>query len=341
MKDFRDNEMLARYLSGENTQDEKTEVENWIHSDPENKQQIEKLKKAWAAERARFQNWDTKRLWAKIAAEAGIDVISDDNGKILLLTGRVFSSRLLKIAAVLLLTVSLPYFYIKVLDPVVQGTFFQNMVEITVAAGEQETILLPDGSKVVLDSGSKFSYPEKLKGNTREVFLQGEGYFEVAHNPDRPFVVRANDAVVKVLGTKFNVRAWDDNGEVRVAVAEGSVSLRSREVSENEAVVLTEGQLSILIPNVNPLSPVYVDINKLLGWQNREIMFENAPLHEILSQLTRWYKLDFKLADQKVLQERLTIHIENKPVDDILELIGTLIGLNYELKGNTVTFGNN
>jgi ferric-dicitrate binding protein FerR (iron transport regulator) len=179
-------------------------------------------------------------------------------------------------------------------------------------------------------------YPEKFKGNTRVVFLDGEGYFEVASNADKQFIVHANQAVVQVLGTKFNVRAWQSDQRVTVTVAEGKVSLRSKEGAARETVVISMDQSSTMPENGLPSLPYPVDIKKYLGWIHNEVSFENAPLHEILYQLERWFDVQFVLADSAVAEERLTLHIQNKPLGDILELINALTDLDHKHTGKSV-----
>jgi len=208
--------------------------------------------------------------------------------------------------------------------------------EISVDQKKQTDIALSDGTRITLDAGSFFQYPPEFKGKTREVFLTGEGYFNVTPDEKKPFIVHANNAVIKVIGTRFNVRAWQHNKRVRVTVAKGKVSLRSEKVAEEEAIVILEGQLSTLPEKGRPSEPANVDVKKHLGWINREAFFDDIPFHEILYQLERWYDLRFILEDDSIASDRLTVHIQNKPIEDILELITTLTKQKYESIDSTV-----
>jgi ferric-dicitrate binding protein FerR (iron transport regulator) len=148
--------------------------------------------------------------------------------------------------------------------------------------------------------------------------------------------VHANHAVVRVLGTKFNVRAWQPDKKVTVAVSEGKVSLRSEEGAAGDVVVIVRGQASTLPESGRPSEPHPVDIDQYLGWMNNEVAFDDAPLQEILYQLERWYDVQFILSDSTLAEEHLTIHIQNKSIDDILELISVLTDLRYRHMGNII-----
>ena len=189
---------------------------------------------------------------------------------------------------------------------------------------------------MTLDAGSFFSYPQRFEGDAREVFLKGEGYFEVTHKVHRPFIVHADDAIIQVLGTKFNVRAWPQAKKVKVAVAEGKVSLGSEVDSDEGAVVIEKGQLSVLTAKGKPSQPVGVNIDDHLAWMNDEMIFEDAPLHDVLYQLERWYDLQFVLADSSIAAEHINVHIHKKSIDDILELISALTDLRHQREGSII-----
>ena len=323
------NDILAAYLSGECSAEDKEQFESWLKADPANQKEYDMLVKAINSSAKQNYKWNTDKLWLKIVKEA--DIV--EKPKTIPLTQRIFKSHVWRIAAIFFLLLSLPLLYTQVIQPYYQS---QQMENIIVENGQQKKIQLPDGSVVMLDAGSSFSYNKDFAGNTREVFLEGEGFFEVKPNPDKPFIVHANNAIVKVLGTKFNVRAWQQNKRVKVAVAEGKVSFRNKTKSIPHKVVLTKGQLSTLEENGTPSEPVTVDINKYIGWMDKEIIFNDAPLHEILFQVERWYNVKFELNDRAIADEHLTLHIQKKPLNDILELISALTDLKYKRKGKIV-----
>jgi ferric-dicitrate binding protein FerR (iron transport regulator) len=347
MNEITDWSLLARYLSGECSPEEREKVEAWIASDPENQRLAEFMKVAWNTPEPQPQTSDVERLWSEVAEKAGIAVKAGDQKtpETPEPASRTIkwdfdlqptAFRILRYAAVVLVATSLVYFFSKGIISFPWGQQISELKTITVERGDRQRITLSDGTNIALDAGSILSYPEEFKGDTREVFLNGEGYFEVASNVEKPFIVHANHAVVQVLGTKFNVRAWQPNKRVTVAVAEGKVSLRSEEGADREAVVINRDQSSTLPEDGLPSLPHPVDIKKHLGWIHNEVSFENAPLYEILYQLERWFDVQFVLADSSVAEERLTLHIQNKPLEDILELINALTDLDDKHTGKLV-----
>jgi ferric-dicitrate binding protein FerR (iron transport regulator) len=159
-------------------------------------------------------------------------------------------------------------------------------------------------------------------------------------SPDlqKPFVVHANEGIITVLGTKFNVRAWKQTQKVKVVVAEGKVAFASKKSGDDNAVTITEDQISILERDNNPTKPRQADIKKYISWINNEMEFNNAPLSEIIHQLERWYNLKITFKDDSLTAEHLTVYIKNKPVEEILNLIAILTGTNYKRTGNSITF---
>jgi ferric-dicitrate binding protein FerR (iron transport regulator) len=283
-------------------------------------------------------------LWDEVAEKAGISTIQEDPTRESVykiksppyFQPRVF--QILRYAAILLIVILLPYYiyYGFSMPSWIQSE--SELITVNVKKGDRQQIRLSDGSTIVLDAGSTLKYPGMFDNDKREVFLNGEGYFEVVSNPQKPFIVHAGDALVQVLGTKFNVRAWQKYNKVQVTVVGGKVSLNSANGANKDAVILTSGLSSMVFENGLPTQPQMIDIEKHLGWMHNEVIFDNTPLHIILFQLERWYDLQFVLADSSYGKEHLTLHIQSTSTKDILELIATLTDLQYVYSGNTVRF---
>ena len=239
------------------------------------------------------------------------------------------------VAAALLIACSLTYYWS-------QETVFSTPVggvaewaAVSVERGAHGALTLSDGSRVRLDAGSTLRYPKAFADGERTIHLNGEGFFEVTSDAGRPFVVHAGDAVVEVLGTEFNVRAWDAERRVTVAVAAGKVALGA-EGDARETVEIGVGQMSTLPNGGQPSSPRPADIERHLAWMQREAFFDDAPLHEVLHQLQRWHSVRFVLGDSSMASEQLTLHIQSQSLEDVLELISGLTGLEYERMDGSV-----
>lgn len=326
MNDSLDNELLARYLSGECSPEESNRMEAWIASSPKNKKMVEQLSSAWNLPEKETVKVDINKLWQDTAAKAGLRSPP---------IFTFFRQRFFIYAAASLLLAAGIYFVLQSL-PSKRAGFAFKLERIDVEKGKNEVIVLNDGSKITLDAGSVFMYPRDIGSAAREVYLEGEGYFEVSPDLDNPFIVFAQDAVIRVSGTSFNVRAWPQDKKVTVGVASGKVMFHSKKNAEDSQVAVTAGQLSTMLENGRPSSPMEVDISALTGWIMRETFFEDVPLAEILRQLERWFDVSFVLMSESYGHERLTVHIKNRPIESILELLGELTELEYERFGRSI-----
>jgi transmembrane sensor len=158
--------------------------------------------------------------------------------------------------------------------------------------GGQYQLVLPDGSKVWLNAASSIRYPVLFSGPDREVEVSGEAYFEVAKSATNPFRVKIGDkAVIEVLGTEFNVNAYEDEPAVRTTLLQGSVKVLSAG-GGNAPVLLAPGQQAALFAG-NPIKLLSgVDVNQVVAWKNGLFSFDKADLPTVLRQLARWYDFD-------------------------------------------------
>ncbi len=317
-------EILSRYIAGECSQDEEIEVEELLESSAGAKSEYEELLKIRNAAQPEIIKQDAEAAWSRFAAAAGIE---DDNKSASQTTFVV--NRYLRYAAVILIFL-LPIFYFSGLfsDPEIK------MISLVVEAGDRQSITLNDGTKITLDAGSSLKYPEQFESG-RLVELNGEAYFEVAKNPDKPFIVIANQGEVKVLGTKFNIRSWKDINRVQLTVTEGKVSFANTSSKEN-VVYLTTGQYSSIEGGSYPADPVNVEADRALGWLKNEKYFEDVSLSEVIAQFERWYKIDIRLSDKSALNDNVTINLKNKSYKENLELLSLVTGLNVTYNGNVI-----
>ncbi len=146
---------------------------------------------------------------------------------------------------------------------------------------------LADGSRVWLNTGSSVTFPVAFIGNERKISITGEAYLEVAHNPLLPFIVRKGETSVQVLGTKFNVNAYDDEDDIRVTLLEGSVKISNDQssltIKPNQQAVVSGNQM-LLNKNVN--------VEEVMAWKNGLFQFEGANIESIMRQISRWYDVE-------------------------------------------------
>jgi ferric-dicitrate binding protein FerR (iron transport regulator) len=190
------------------------------------------------------------------------------------------------------------------------------------APGQRETVTLRDGTHLVLGPATRLTVRGELGAGTRDVELDGEAVFTVAHDARRPFVVRANRTTMRDVGTVFVVRAYREDAAVRVAVAEGEValvgaSLRARDVATIDA----SGAVHIRRG---------VDVARYLAWTQGGLQFEDTPLKQVARDVGRAYGVEVTLADSALGGLHVTVRFDNQPLDVVLETVTRAVGARYE-----------
>jgi ferric-dicitrate binding protein FerR (iron transport regulator) len=188
---------------------------------------------------------------------------------------------------------------------------------LTVPRGGQFNIVLPDGSHVWLNAASSLKYPTAFNGPNRTVEIQGEGYFEVAKNSKQPFFVKVNNMEVQVLGTSFDIMAYSDEKSVNTTLAAGAVNVQQGSVQQR----LKPGQQAVLDPATGAITVRPVDVDQVIAWKTGFFEFDNAPLTDIMRQLSRWYDIDVtynQTVDSRLFGGRIS---RSLPLSDILHML--------------------
>ncbi|WP_031529374.1 FecR domain-containing protein [Dyadobacter crusticola] len=331
MSEFHDNiseELLARYLGETASEEEINAVEAWLANSPEHQQELAAYRFIWmhAAAVPRKQV-DTDLGWKKVRkrmeqvaeVSAPLEVprearqISFDQRPA---AKRTFSTTILAAAAVALLALAFGWFLIK----------NRNAEPLTVATVDNtKEQLLPDGTKVFLNYNSSITYPEQFNGDLRTVSLQGEAFFEVKPDKAHPFIINANGTEIRVLGTSFNVKAYEKS-PVRVDVATGKVQVskasKKIELVKGEGAEVSADSIRSLQANMN-----------IIGYRTQVFDFNAANLNEVISTIRDGYHVDVRLTNQQIAQCRLTIRFEKEPLDATLSVIAETLDLELRKEG--------
>jgi ferric-dicitrate binding protein FerR (iron transport regulator) len=192
----------------------------------------------------------------------------------------------------------------------------EEMAEVTVPYGEQVQVVLQDGTIVHLNSGSHLQYPKSFGLFNRKVKLTGEGYFSVAKDAGRPFIVNLDEIAVKVTGTKFNAKAYADDNTISVSLEEGSVNIIDK---KNNVHPLKVGENA----DYNRKSGVCTvnrteDMTLHTAWRTKSLNFYRTPLKEILKTLERQYEVRFSILDPALLNYKFSISTNRVNASEIL-----------------------
>jgi transmembrane sensor len=204
---------------------------------------------------------------------------------------------------------------------------------ISTPAGGQYQIILPDGTKVWLNAASSLKYPTAFAGQERKVILKGEGYFEVTHDRSRPFKVQSNDQIVEVLGTHFNISAYENDGDVKTTLLTGKVQVKTQH--NNASAILKPGEQSILENNAIKIAEVMTD--DVVAWKNNSFVFNNEKLGSIMRKIARWYDVEVICPPDLAESVFVGSGSRDKSLDwtlNNLELTGTI---HFKVEGRRVT----
>ncbi|MBO9571917.1 MAG: FecR family protein, partial [Chitinophagaceae bacterium] len=209
---------------------------------------------------------------------------------------------------------------------------------MTTPRGGQYQLILPDGSKVWLNSASSIKYPTVFQGKNRIVELSGEAYFDIKENKKLPFIVKTQKAEVLVLGTEFNINSYSDEPEFSTTLINGSVKVS---IGNNAKTILPGQQARILNSKPNSLTVNNdIDITQVIAWQKGIFRFEGASLDIIARQLSRWYDVEINVGrNNKAIVLGGGI-VKKTPLRTVLKSLEAN-GINYKWENNIITLYSN
>ena len=318
-------EIIAKHLNNEQlSAEEKLEFGN-LATNEEVQKAIRQARKSMKRTGLFFElkKYDTEKAWNKVSNQL------DDSKK------RGFNTTMLyRVAAVALILITLGV-------ATWQLTSKKGITEIVFATGETDLstpeVTLPDGTKVLLNHGSKLTYPSEFNGKTREVSLTGEAFFEVTPNKEKPFIIRTKEASVKVLGTSFNVYAYNDLLSVEVAVKTGKVELadsKSNEKAEAQKVLLVAGQKGTFDISTRKASMEKAYRPNELSWLTHELEFEYTSLDEAFKTLQRTYNVQLTIDPNVDLTIKLNATFTQQNIDYVMKVIAMTMNLRAEKIGD-------
>ena len=219
-----------------------------------------------------------------------------------------------------------------IIQPVIAGERGEEYNVVRIPHGGEYITRLPDGSVVHLNAGSELKVPVYFGTESREVWLRGEGFFEVVHRENLIFTVHTDKADISVLGTEFDVRAYTDEKEVVTTLVQGAVGVSSGRTYDR----LKPGEQA-RIAGKGDVRVAEVDIYPFIAWKNGRMVFENERLEKIMAELQRWYDFELFYADPDVKEMHFTIDIlKYEEISKVLNLMERMNKVKFTQKGRTV-----
>ena len=262
-----------------------------------------------------LNNYQVNEAWAKVENQIHSQSKQNDRGIRKLFEGSAFRA----IAAVfvgLMLVVS-AYFVAH------KSNIGDSFVEVKATDKVVNMIGLPDGTFVSLNTNTRITYPKKFVGNLREVSIEGEAFFEVKPDKNKPFVIHAGKAQIKVLGTSFCVNAYPEAKQVEVIVQTGKVQVlnKAAEPAQTNELILVPGDKGTLVYASNSLQKTSNQDVNFIAWKTRNLIFKATSLNEVIRNLEKVYNVKISLADPRLNDLLLTAQFNDYPLDFILKVI--------------------
>ena len=359
-----DDERMVRYIAGECSPRELARTQEWIAADPERWKRFQELERVWracASEPSRRWNAESALGQLRAAPESPVKHEERRRPSVAPLTLRrtrgsshsPWKRGAMSIAAALVLAAA-GAVGSKVITghwpSIAAGEGASEAVplqEVATARAQRATITLSDGTRIILGAESSVRYARDFGARSRrDVYLDGQAYFEVAHDSLRPLAVHTSRGVAEDLGTKFVVTAYSATPEMQVVVASGRVLLRHGAPSGPDSAVAGErsaepltlgpGELGV-IDSSGVLSRSRVgDTSPYFDWTKGELTFRGVPLGEALPAIGRWYDMEITIGDSSLASRRLVASFGPHSAHDVVRLIALAVDARYEERGDTV-----
>ena len=312
-------ELMAKYFSGEATPEEIALLSTWVKKDEKNRQSFSEVGRTWDQinkdvidELNVDEEW--KQLYEKTIKK------NNKKGKFFIWSNDNLTSSFIKVAAVFILLLGSIYL-------LKQWWAVPKMVEIT-AVDDRLKSQLPDGSTVNLNKGGKIVHSEKFAKN-RRIILQGEAEFDVARDPEHPFVVEAGKVRIEAIGTKFYVNNDDKNKRVTVILSEGKVAIYSMDEPEKKTILLPGERTDIVErDNKTIISPKVTNNDNYFNvWITRSIKFDDDELGKVIKWLSKAYNQPIILKNPALAKCKITAQFEDQSLESVLKVIENTLGL--------------
>lgn len=210
-----------------------------------------------------------------------------------------------------------------------------EMVEYSVNNGENRTITLPDGTVVNMNAQSSIRFPKTFDSEKREVYLEGEAFFDVVHDEERPFTVQTSDISIKVLGTTFNVRSYPGDERIETTLVTGKIELQHDE-EESASTFLNPSEKAVFNKSDQKLVVDIVNSDDATAWKRGVLIFNQTPLKEVINEIERKYNVQFEIPSNELLEHQYTGTFDNLDLKEVLKLLELSSLNNYELKNDKI-----
>ena len=322
-------QLIEKVLSNTATPRERQAFQRWLTQDAAHQQTFEEIQQVWHRSPARF---DPFSAYAKLQGNLTLKRAPRRIARLFTSARKVAASLVL-----LLLGSWLIYHYQTEIAHILYPVAYRT---VSVPAGSRQKVQLSDGTKIYLNAGSQLRYPTRFSSARREVFLAGEGYFEVASDTIKPFIVKSGALTTQVLGTRFNLKAYPEDSTSKITVVSGRVRVSDQTTAQH--TMLTPGHQAIYSVHQHSLTNVTVsNAQDFKAWADGILIFDNTPLPEVIRVLNRKYDVRIRVANDQLRRCRIFGTFRPSSLEATLEVIAKSVDASCRYQGRVVVMDGN
>ncbi|GAA3575073.1 FecR family protein [Snuella lapsa] len=307
---------IHKLIKGELSNEREKEVIDWLLKNPKKRAQYEILK--------------AKHVAASLN-KVSINNIYEQENPSNNHTKFIYSG--IAIAAIILIAAFVTF---NISKPATYENEQNTLALVTTKKAEKRYILLEDSTKVTLNANSVLSYPKHFIGNTREVTLKGEAFFEVTKNQDKPFIVSLENGMkIKVLGTSFNIKSYAEDKDIKTTLVTGKVKVIKEQ--DSTTIDLVPSQQATYIKEKDKIIVEKVDTKKFTSWKENKFIYNETPMAQVLRDLERAYNVTFIVESKDIYKYKYNGVFDNFSINQILEIFEISSPITYHIKNNRIT----
>lgn len=315
--------LIYKSIDGELLPEERQELDSWLQESEENQNAFEAVKLAWTHSDISIETPEVDLDTEFAALESKIDSSEEEDDNVIPISRSEPGKpkfNWLSIAASIVLLLGIGYFF---------NEYTDNAKWETIKTGsEVETIILADNSEVQLNANSELKYLKEFIGSERLLKLEGEAFFKVTPNADKPFIIETNKEKIQVLGTSFNVRAYEDEKESSVFVATGKVKFEVKDSHEN--LILTPNNKGVFNHENQSLTKIDKASGNSVSWIQKELIFIDTPLDEVISDVEQFYNVSIKVENKELLKCIMTASFKDAEREEVFETLSILFAAEFK-----------
>jgi transmembrane sensor len=317
-------ELILRYLKNEASQQERGILEKWLQENKANKALFEQVKNTWDSSGALEQNLtiDKPKAWQSIRQKiASEDKITASPGA----KNKSYLSWYAGMAACIAMAVFAIYLF--------RSSSLETETLTVKAVEENRTVVLPDCTQVVLNKNSTLMYPKEFDANSRKISFTGEAFFNVTKNAEKPFIIENENFEVTVLGTSFNISAYEKSQNSIITVVTGKVALKSK---AGESIILVKDERGIIdLANKLMTKQKNSDLN-FLSWKTKKLEFKDAGFQEVCNKLEDYFAIKIEVKNQEILKCKFTGLFEDPALEQIISILEKTLNIKMQVNNKQV-----